>query len=390
MRKIINVIILIPIFLEFIDSEIFVINLDPLPYSLGRLLFIILGLYSLFKYKFILFNNKVFQSMLIIYFGYIFASVFSTGSDDDLIRSIGLMILLIGSLGFSKYINSNFIMKYIAFFMFLSWIYWALYIINSVISIGLFDYRYYGYGSSDAINHHTVGLSIIISTFFLFIYLFKNKSGFNPIGYIFLTISLLLIFITENRSGLFFSILGILFLFGAGYRKISRNLVFMSFLLTSLFYILYRVSDFSNILYDRFNLTDTQYLVDTNQERIALYTEFFPTFLQNLMGQGPNPAVDIGYNVILMHNQYLTFILGGGIIAVVGVILLIKHLSTIFFHLIFKSSIYNKHSLVITFTSIIYFINLITIEQGGIGFYLMLSFLICSYDLLLKSRIQNF
>ncbi len=71
----------------------------------------------------------------------------------------------------------------------------------------------------------------------------------------------------------------------------------------------------------RFNLSDTDYQARTLRSRFLLIEMFFESFINYPLGKGINNIkLNIGYrDSLLAHNQYISFIIAGGIFAMIGV-----------------------------------------------------------------------
>jgi len=79
----------------------------------------------------------------------------------------------------------------------------------------------------------------------------------------------------------------------------------------------------------------------------------------------------------MLHNQYLTFILGGGIITLVGLVFFLTGLAKLLIgirRLVLNDQIGNNIWVIaIANSCLIFFLTLVTIENGGILFYVLLS-----------------
>ncbi len=81
-----------------------------------------------------------------------------------------------------------------------------------------------------------------------------------------------------------------------------------------------------------------------------------------------------------IHNQYLTFVVGGGVLALIGLIFIvigfIKLIRSISYFKEDQFKFYFKFVFALIFSCMTFFITLLTIEMTGLCFFYMLSFLL--------------
>lgn len=106
-------------------------------------------------------------------------------------------------------------------------------------------------------------------------------------------------------------------------------------------------------------------------------------FKNNPFGKGLTDA-EVIYKgrTQFVHNQYLTFILSGGILAMLGIFFLFKGLWNIFRRLNFSSEIQKDDQRInaCAISVLTFFVILLTIESTGILFFIMFSLGIYSYQ----------
>ena len=374
LKNIIPFIILFPTYLELINPSKYQFNLIG-PYSVGTTLFILLGFSYIILLNKINFNSKILISFILIILGFIFGSFFSSDLVSNLSRSFGILILFIASIGFSSLWEKKFFSKFLDLFFIILFAYWAFYLLENIIQTGTFiSYSLLFSEDTSIYNHHEVALPITLSSIYLLIrYFFENKK-IRLYGYLFIIFTLFLLVLSESRSNLFFYLLSILILMFSTNRYSSATAVIIFTLFgLSIFLYNYLFSDYERI-FQRFDVTDLQYQTLTNQIRLELLVRFPAEFINNLFGTGPlESKITISGLPYSIHNNYLTQILSGGIISLFGVLIFIKQIFNLLRNFYLYQSYFPKKLYLISSITIVYFLTLFSIEQGGLFFYFILS-----------------
>ena len=384
MKNILKLILIFPILLELLDSSRFVIEL-PIPLSFARVLLLLLSFYFILGNIFKIFSDRIFNSFLIIFLSILLASILK-GSFEMINKSIGQILLLISSFGFVFIFTSNFLKKIIRLFFIINFVYWVSITYISIFGNTFFDFSFYTGYTTEQINHHTVGIPILISSIFIYHYYFFTNGKYSLNGNIFLIISLGTMFLIENRSGLLCLAATFMALNFSKIKKFNSILPLSVFSILVFFSVLF-LFQFEPIS-QRFNLYDTDYIQRTTDERVFLYSQFFPTFFNNIFGLGSDAYVDFYFQKILIHNQYLTFILAGGIFSVYSVYRFLLD-----FYILGKKIIskkidnLNKMEISLFLSTIPFFIKLFFLEQGGLIFFFCLSIVIY-INLKLKNKLS--
>ena len=136
------------------------------------------------------------------------------------------------------------------------------------------------------------------------------------------------------------------------------------------------LSDY-DFLNKRFSISNTEYQLNTTDDRREVLTKAPSVFYNNIFGRGNKEfRVKVGYNYIVPHNMYITTLLAGGIISFFGFLLLIfkTYKSIKFLNLINALSEYEKALACLILTI---FLTFFTIDF--FGFNLLLLFSICFY-----------
>jgi len=160
--------------------------------------------------------------------------------------------------------------------------------------------------------------------------------------------------------------------------------------------ILMNLSSKNETLYQRFNATDQDYQERTTGIRIDYINAAIEEILANPLGKGIlDVKVEVDGRIRLTHNQYITFILAGGLFAFIGVLfwmveflkLLIRSLNKN------KSNSFKLLELPLILSSFVFLVTLLTVENGGTWFFIMLSLQIYlsekAYNLLKFKKINK-
>ena len=344
------------------------------PFSLGTIFFIFFGFIGLVYTRNIL-RNKLVISYLIIVIGSIVASLTLEDSFSSLSRSMGIFILFLSSIGWSYFWRNKYFLKYFNFFIIINFSYWSIYIINLVYgSDTILSYSLLFSEVDGVINHHKVALPISISSIYLLHRYFINNKKVLKTGYVFILFTFLLLILSESRSNLLFYLIFIIITFISLYKSSFRSsfLIFLTFF-TFAFLYEYLFSSYERI-YQRFNITDFDYQVITTQVRVEVLKAFPNEFFNHLLGKGPlSVQIEVLYNSYNLHNNYLTLIFSGGIIALYGVIKYLTRMYFLFRNYVKQIFKYESKFRPIFFLIILYSITLFSIDLGDLFYYIILS-----------------
>lgn len=357
--------LLIPMYLEVLDSELFTFDL-PGPYSLGKICLIALGLYSIVEFFY--FRNKAFIALLIILLGTLIGAFFANDQFDNLSASFGQMLLLFGSLGFAHLLLRNkFIYDSIFWLFLVLLVYWSIYVFQRTFLAGGVTY-YSLFANDQAYNHHIPGFYLSLSAIFFAVYL-KDR------GFIQWWVSILILIyavvgcvMIESRSNTLFLAFCALYFYGNLKRlRFTQILGFVA--LVSLGYLTINLVITSNSkLQNRFTL-DTEQQSSTNVARLWIYENISKELIKNPFGKGiDNSKLNYkGIKKVNAHNQYLTWGLAGGLTALLGVGFLINVLLR-YNSKIMASNSHKRINLLLPIWAVIAiaFITLLTIEFGGL------------------------
>jgi hypothetical protein len=385
--KIIYSFLLIPFSLELINYDLFSFRINGFPYTLGMTLFIIIGLINLEVNK--LLSNTIFKIYFSISFLTLIGCFFSVEFINSIFRVLGWIVILIGAYGVSRLLFVKQIFKSIDFFIILMYVNWLLYIIlNTISGSNIISYTESYKDENSVLNHHIPGIHLTFAaTYIIYNYGF-TKSKFNFLGIFLTLITIISCMLLESRSNLLFFTLIILlsyFIFNKIKQSFSILVLFISFIFIQL------PSNLENIN-QRFDITDLEYQEDTNKERIELYSVFFEKLINYPLGSGPiDIYLKFADQSILMHNQFFTFIIMGGVLIVIPLFFLFKSIKKLFLTIVkilnkaeSKNSIY---LLGLLMSIILFYSTLFSIELfGGSLFVFVLVFHFYLFDLLRKYK----
>jgi hypothetical protein len=382
--------LLIPSFAEIIDFNEYAIAIPGSPFSLGRITFILVGILGFFTQNSIITQSNIAVGLYMIFFGSLVGGLLSDEIELSLSRSIGNLFLLLGAIGFSRIIKFKFIKVSINLFFILLCLYWSNYVYQRILTGGL-NFNSYSqlFGENEAINHHVVGFNISIATIFLALNYFYKQNNLKVLGYLVIFNGIFVCFLSETRSNLLIISFCLFVIMLKSKMSFSRLFSITIPLLVGMYFVSSLVASQNEKLFQRFDATDTEYQEKTTGMRFDFIEGFFVAFGNNPLGKGVL-GTQIGYGNIestMLHNQYLTFILSGGIIAFFGIIILLKEYLNIFFNYRKLALINNDTNYAYLISMMTFLITLITIEQSGLFLFLCFSILVyLSEDYLYSTR----
>lgn len=365
---------LIPTILEILG---WIITIPFFPLSFGSLIFSLIGIIQLQKLSWPLKNN-FFISFLIIFIGFLFASIFSNDFFDNFFAAVGLLVLLLGSAGISTLWQKEYFIKTINSIFILLFLKYSIYVYyNTLKNFELESYTSL-YNKGLVVNHHLPGLMISISSLFLYTKLTLSPKKNHLLSVIVILSSILCCFLLETRSNLIFTIVGIFLVQIKVIKLTFKTLLWSILLCVGVNIAISTLFDTSERLRQRFDIQDTAYQSETTASRLYVYTAFINVIQQHPFGTGYREAYlpGITSKKLFLHNSYLTYILGGGIFSFVGVLLLLKELLNFTINFIRTRKLVSdlKNNLEsISLSFIIYFLTLVSIELGGLFFFFILS-----------------
>jgi hypothetical protein len=364
-----------PIILEIINSKTFLVLIPGSPFTLGRLLFILIGILGLVK---IIKNNNSFSSMsialLLIFFGQIIGSFFSENIYLSLSRAFGNLILTISAIGFGNYTIKDKKFFFDALFI-ANLSYWIWYLFTNMF-LGMGSGLSYGnlFSNEAVFNHHIVGMNITTSVVYLSNRFFasRNKVLFLLLYFIGILCSL---YIESRSNSLALIILLIINLYIYD-KKNKTNLIITTSIVV--FFVILVVNTFlltNDAIATRFDFNDKDYIESTTSSRRQVYFIIPQLIFDNFFGRGP---IDIMVEIspgqkMLAHNSYLTFLISGGILSFFGIVLLFKSFLGLWRKMGLVISEIDKYKIALVLSSLLFLITIFTIEYLGLVFFIFIS-----------------
>jgi hypothetical protein len=384
--------LLLPSIAETIAASKFSIPVPGSPFTLGRITFIIVGISGIFNNRIFFFNSNTLKGLLFIILGTMFGGLFSNQIGLSLSRSLGNILLIIGSIGLASLWQLHFFRKFLDLFFILNLSYWAYYVFNLTISNGTTFVAYSQlFMDNEAINHHIVGVNASVSSIYIAIRYFYQNEQLKLVGYIIVFIGIITCFICESRSNLLFTIITLLLILFFSKLKLSKILFISMPIVIVMYLILIGVAENNETLLQRFDVTDEDYQNRTTGVRFEFIEGFFKSFIDNPFGRGVYGAEikSSGFESTMIHNQYLTFILSGGIIAFIGLFIWILEFIAVFKFTI-KNGNFNIFNFAIMYSMLTFLATLTTVEYSGLLFFMYASLLINQSENYLVEKVSYF
>lgn len=371
--------LLVPAFAEALYSEKLSVNLPGFPLTLGRLLFVICGIIMLFHDRARIIKNKIFIGLSLMFAGQLFASLFF-GDLDAITKSIAFILLLVSSYGLVKFWESKWGHRSIDLFFFFLFTFWSFMLLTK---FWLFKDLAYSdlFVEGEAVNHHVPGMLVSVSASFLAVRFFYNENGLKMIGYLVLSISLLSCLYIESRSNFLVSMFVLIYLSLRIPSSIFKRIITIIPVMIILFISFSSIINRHEILQKRFTLQDMEYQERTSGMRIAFFKEGVKQFIDNPMGKGIiETRVFYKGRDLMIHNQYLTFLVGGGLIALMGIVFFFLGLINLFRQIAKNQTFLTdkdyQFEYALFMSCIAFFVTLFTIEMSGLFFFFMISFVL--------------
>jgi hypothetical protein len=372
-------VLLLPACAEALDSRLFLVSIQGFPLSLGRLFFVISGLTLLFVNRPGILKNKIFIGFALIFTGLLFASLLS-GDKNAIVKSLAFILLFTGSFGIVTLWEKDWGRRYIDVFFIVLFSYWSIKSLGQNVVSGSISYAEL-YQEGEVVNHHVAGMLLTVSSAYIAIRFFYSESGLKIWGYLIFFISLIACLFIESRSNFLVSFMVMSYIVIRGNSKRIKRIIIALPVLMIIFFSLNRIIAGNEILQKRFTLADMEYQEKTTGMRWNYINQGLEGFIETPMGKGIiDTQVIYKGRTTMVHNQYLTFLLGGGIIALFGFILLVigffKVLRRISRIDLDQSELSNKIVFALTISCLAFFVTLFTIEMSGMFFFFMCSFLL--------------
>lgn len=368
--------LLIPSFAEIINYSKFSFAIPHFPLSLGRLFFVIAGIISFAVFGFSGLKTRTFKGFALVSSGCLLGSLFSDYMQyESFTRAFGLSILLLGSVGISNLWEQAYFKRTLLVFFLVCFLYWTIVVLKQIfIDSTMISYADL-YSNRDVVNHHIVGLITCISSIFVSLYLYYKSGRLEIYGYFIIFISVFVIFLTESRSNLLISVFVLFLIMATGLKRNKFGIILFAIFIIAVSYTFGILMDQSEQLFIRFNTHNLDYQKRTTEYRLNYITVALTKFIANPMGQGIRDAeVTFRGRTQQVHNQYLTFMLSGGIFAAIGLYIWLSTLFKYSIKILFKKHLLlNNFVYASLFTVITFILTLISIEWVDLLFFIIVS-----------------
>ena len=368
-----------PVLGELIDSKSFLIIVPGSPYSLGRLIFILIGISGLIKM-----NQKQIRlprisiALLFIFIGPIFGSFFSNDIILGISRALGNLILVLSSIGLGYLFKYEWNTKLFYDLIFISnFTYWISYLLtNMFLGSGL--QISYGelYGQDVVINHHIIGINITTSVVYICNRFFRENKQI--LFFVFYLIGVFSAFVIESRSN--FILILFIFFVNIYFLPLKNKFTKINLIIGIIvgFTILINLlGSFNDDLSKRFDINDVEYLESTTSSRKGVYSKAPDLIVENFFGKGP---IDITIEIepgekMLAHNSYLTFLISGGIISFFGLLLFLGNIIRLIKVLNLRVLSMKGYEIGVILSAVLFLLTIFTIEYLGVCFFIYSSIL---------------
>ena len=359
------------------------------PYSLGASLFILVGILNLTITKVKI--NTVVICFFIIYATSFLASFINEGFLINISRSIGVMILYVASVGWINLWRDKMVMNTLRIFMIVNFIYWSSYVLSVTMSEGIIK----SYGEiysldSSIVNHHICGMAISISSIFILVEYFLKNTRINLFGHGLILFTFFVLFLTESRSNFMVFAIGITLIIYWLSMISFKSIVTITLIGGFLFYSFDYFFSTQDRIVQRFSL-DVEYHTATNLGRVEILKRIPEEIWKNPLGKGAIGGTSLKiFNVMKSpHNQYLTYALQGGIIALIvagyfvaKIVRVIREGGEVVFR--------NKSMSAIFSLTLMYWVTLSTIDFGGLFHQIILSMTFLLFNVIIEDKYEKY
>ena len=370
-------VLLLPTVLETISASEFSISVPGSPFSLGRITFVFVGFIGIIKNRG-MYNSATSNGLFMIFIGGIIGALFSNQVDLNLARSFGIMLLFFASLGFVNLWYLSYFKLFLDLFFILNFCYWNYYVYDLILSKG-FSFIAYSqlFANQEAVNHHIIGLNSSVSCIYLSLRYFYINNQLKISGFIIIFIGIIICFLIESRSNFIVTIFILLLIVYYSNYKFYKLILLIIPLFFIMYFIIRELAGLNDLLFQRFDITDSDYQERTTGMRFDFIQGFLKAFANKPFGTGVIEAqIEYGqFKSVMLHNQYLTFILSSGLISIFGIYLWLTEFYKNVKRIV-KQKIVNKYVYAIIFTTLTFLLTLFTIDSTGLLFFICLSLLL--------------
>lgn len=385
--KLLMQLLLLPGFLEAIDFDKFSVHVG-LPLTLGRFAFILAGIISFLATTRLKGQLNLILPFILMLVSLFFGAIVSEGPlGVTLFRTFAFNSLYISSYFVGIWMFQNRIDRFLTLFFIINFLYWGYHIFDISFLRGGYNSYSTLFAQKEAANHHVSALAVSVSAFYIFFWQRSLKINKN-LHYLIIIISILLCILSESRSNTLITIFGLLI-----YMKTLRlKRIIIAFIILAVVafeFFNYFESINADKLIKRFDLNEVEYQNRTTESRIDMIHEATSSLLNNPFGKGLNDLnVMVSGRSMLVHNQFLTFVIAGGWLALIANIILLTYLYKSIITILRNKQYNNWFLYSLGFCTLIFNLTLLTVENTGMFFFIMLALLV-SFLKLTNSSFHN-
>lgn len=369
--------------MEVIDSDLLLVSIPGSPLSLGRLSFLLAGLINFTSFKAIINSNRIVIAFLLVQMGLLLGALASDSIGVNLSRTIAMFLMFSSAFILSSIWRDANLQKALHYFFIANFVYWSVYIISNVVSGNRIVAYSELFRDNSVVNHHISAMKTSISGTYLFYFFLKEKKVYKNLGYLIFFLTIALCVLTESRSNSVFTILigGLIIYRNA---RNSSSLVLTGIGLATIAIPLISFLGEQEAISNRFDVSNTEYQQRTTKSRFVLIEySLQKIFLTSPLGSGITD-IKLEYDNsrnFLVHNQYLSFSIGGGIVAFTGVLVWLSTIFKMFLYLKDKRlrTALGVIKIALAYSLLNFYITLFTVDFSGLLFFLSLSIFLMVY-----------
>jgi hypothetical protein len=367
--------LILPVLAEALDGRRFSVAIPGMPLTLGGTLFIASGLtFAASGWKNFR-KNKTFIGLFVVFLGCAGAAFFSDDVSGNVLRSGGLFLMLGGACGWATFLKRDSFRRLLDIFFVVLFTYWSGYVLyKTVLGEGLISYSVL-WVEDEVRNHHVPGMNISISSVYVALRFFYVSNRLTLKGYLIFGIGLVCCLLLESRSNFFFTLLSFAVVIIVEKKRITT----LAFVIVPLFVGMCLVAQFfisrNEDLYQRFDITDVAYQQQSAGYRLGFLDEGALMVWKRPFGKGiKDVTIQVGDRLLLIHNQYLTLAIAGGVLSLAGIGLWWYGLASAFLNWFrLRNKMENRFVWAAIMTSFCFYGTLLTIEFLGLLFFIIAS-----------------
>ncbi len=309
--------LLVPVFLEGIDDGRFLVPIPGFPLSVGKLALVAAGLLAVLPGWKAYMTSPAAKGVAFVSAGCCIGALFSGDVLANMSRTAGLALLFAAAAGTACLWGLRPFRWALDLYFVMSLVYWLTYVARTFITSGGSSYtQLYIAGQAELENHHVPGLYLSVCAVYVALRFFFRDGRMRIGGFVVFGVALAACLFIESRSNLGFTAIALLLVMLQERRGLGGRLFWAIPLLVVMYTGLGAIFESSEGIQRRFEATSQTQATDS---RVALFVAGVDAVLAQPLGRGIlNNRVESNGKQWNVHNQYLTFGVAGGFIALVG------------------------------------------------------------------------